>query len=189
MKNLFTIILLLAASFNVFSAPKDKDKTFAEEIAGTWKIKNVQKMQGMVIRTKKYTKDGGDSKAFIKRFKGSIVTFNVDGTIVLVHPTGQKTVTGTWELKSDTKYKVNTGSGSSSNTGHTEAVSIMELKFPTARNYNIDGEYADRQFGMVKVEGKFSIIDPKYMFKFERVVEGDEKKGNDKDDEEEEADK
>jgi len=173
MKNLLTILFLLTVSFSAYSGPKGKGKTLAEEIAGTWTIKNVQKMQGMVIRTKKYTKDGGDPKAYIKRFKGSTVTFNADSTVVLVSPNGKKTVEGTWEFTTDTKYKVNTGSGSSMNTGHTETVTLLVLKFPTGRSYNIEGEYADRQFGMVKMDGKFFIIDPKYMFKFERVAEGD----------------
>ena len=180
MKNLLTILILLTLSLSVYATSKDKDKTLAEEIAGTWTIKNVQKMQGMVIRTKKYTKDGGDPKAYIKRFKGSTVTFNADGTVVLVSPNGKRTVEGTFEFVNDSKYKVNTGSGSDMNTGHSETVTLLVLKFPTGRSYNIEGEYADRQFGMVKVDGKFSIIDPKYMFKFERVKGEEEATGEDK---------
>lgn len=181
MKNLLTILILLTLSLSVYATSKDKDKTLAEEIAGTWTIKNVQKMQGMVIRTKKYTKDGGDPKAYIKRFKGSTVTFNADSTVVLVSPDGKKTLTGTWAFVDDTKYRVKTGTNAPAwDHGHTETVLLLSIKFPTGRSYNIEGEYADRQFGMVKVDGKFSIIDPKYMFKFERVQGEEEATGEEK---------
>ncbi len=171
MKHLLITLLVLAFSINAHAFPKER-KTLAEEIAGTWEIKNVQKMQGMVIRTQKYTKDGGDSKAYIKRFKGCMITFNMDSTVVIVSAVGNKTYEGKWEFIADTKYRVKTGTGAVAwDNGHTESLLNLKITFPTRRGYNIEGEYKSLQFGVKKAKGKFSIVDPKYMFKFEKVEE------------------
>lgn len=177
MKNLLLILFLFLISANTYASPGEEEN----KPVGTWTIKNVQKMQGLVIRTKKYTKDGGDTKAFIKRFKGATITFNADNTVILVTPDGKKTVTGTWEFGS--KMTPNIGGGTPSNPGHSEDVTVLFIKFPTARNYNIDGEYTDKQFG-VSTKGKFFIIDPKYMFRFDKFGT-DRDKEEDKEEEEE----
>lgn len=167
MKNTLIILFLLSFSFSAYSFPKKK--TLAEELNGTWHIKNVQKMSGLAIRTKKYTKDSGDPKAYINRFKGSIVTFNTDSTVVLVTANKKRTLEGRWNVVEDTKYRVKTGTGApSTDHGHTESVTVLSLSFPSARSYNIEGEYQSHQFGVVKVKGHFAIVDPKYVFKFEK---------------------
>lgn len=179
MKNLLLILLLVSFTTNARALPKGE--TLAEQINGTWRIKNVQKMQGMVIRTKKYTKDGGDSKAYINRFKGALITFNQDSTVVLVSPNGKRTVEGKWDFIYDTKYRVKTGTGGPSwDNGHTEDELVMTIKFATSRSYNIEGQYKGQQFNVIKVKGKFVLIDPKYMFKFEKIEEEGDKDKDDK---------
>lgn len=129
-------------------------------------------MQGLVIRTEKYTKDGGDSKAYINRFKGCMITMDTSGKVTLVTANGKRTIEGTWEISADSKYSV----GNKSPGSVTEDFDVFKLKFPTARSYNIEGEYKPNQFGIAKVKGKFAVIDPKYMFKFEKVEAEEETK-------------
>ena len=88
MKNLLIFLFIVACSLDAYSFPKGE--TPAERIMATWRIKNVQKMQGLVVRSEKYTKDGGDAKAYIKRFKGAIITFKEDSTAILVTPYGKR---------------------------------------------------------------------------------------------------
>lgn len=177
----YLVILMMALFTTTISANPFhffKGKTLAEELTGTWKIRNVQKMQGMVIRTKKYTKDGGDPKAYIKRFKGCTITFNADSTVVLVTANGKRTIEGRWEFLDDTRYRVKTGTNAPDwDNGHTKNVLMLSIKFPTARSYNIEGDFRDSQFGLVKVKGLFAIVDPKYMFKFEQEDGQEDKDG------------
>ena len=83
---------------------------------------------------------------------------------------GKRTIEGTWEIGSNTKYRVKAGKNlASGDNSSTEDYQVFTLKFPTARNYNIEGDYRPNQFGLVKVKGKFAVVDPKYMFKFEKT--------------------
>jgi hypothetical protein len=180
MRNLFVILFLFLLSTHAYAFPKGE--SFAERLNGTWQIKNVQKMQGLVIRTQKYTKDGGDPKAFIARLKGCTVTFNMDSTVTLVTANGKKTIEGKWYFGYDTKYRVKTGANAlPGDNGHTEEVSIFKMTFPTARSYNIEGNYDASQFGVGSVKGRFAVIDPKYMFKFKKVDEEVDASGDEDD--------
>lgn len=159
------MIIGVAVTGKVHAAKEDKLKN---ELVGTYTIKNVQKIIG-VVRTKKYTKDGGNPKRYIARFKGSTITFNEDSTVLLVTENGKQQYEGKWGFVTDSKYRVKTGTGAPSwDNGHSEDVLNLEIKFPTAGRYNIVGEFRDEQFGLVKVKGLFAIVDPKYMFKFEK---------------------
>lgn len=104
------VLMLVASSSNSF-AGGDDDKT--KKPVGTWEIKNVQKMMG-AVRTKKYTKDGGDSKKYIQRFKGCIITFTEDNKAKLTTANGKLSYDGTWEIIEDTKYRVKTGTNAPS---------------------------------------------------------------------------
>lgn len=169
-KILVTLTLLLFAIITQATPPRE-EKSLVAELAGTWQIKNVQKMIG-AIRTKKYTKDGGDPKAYIKRFKGCTLNLKADSTVELVSADGKRTYEGKWGFRTDTKYRVKTGTITQPHdNGHTDSLLNLYIELPTARRYNIEGEYRAHQFGLVKVAGKFAVVDTKYMFKFERVDE------------------
>lgn len=177
------LFLLFCLSVSLCAYPQKNKKDPNEKLIGTWKIRNVQKIIGK-IRIKKYEKDNGDPKAYIKRLKNSTVFIYEDGSASIKAPNG-KEYNGTWRFKRASKHIVghnnpatqhqqyatkenwlkNSPNHGSHMTDYTEI--IFTFTEPVgSRRYNMSGAFS----GVKKKGTLFYCTDDKYMFTFRKEL-------------------
>ncbi len=181
MKKLLILLFFLSVSLCAYPQKNKKDPN--EKLIGTWRIHNVQKIIGK-IRIKKYEKDSGDPKAYIKRLKNSTVFIYEDGSASIKTPNG-KEYNGTWHLKGATKYSIGhndpatqhqqraiqeSGSRHNPNLGsHVKDYTEIIFTFTEpvgSRRYNMSGAFS----GVKKKGTLFYCTDDKYMFTFRKKM-------------------
>lgn len=158
-KLLVTALSIFFVITSYADAGEKKIERMKAELIGAWKIEKVKKVSDYAtIRLKKYTRDGGDKKAFITSYIGVEYTFMEDLTLKLKNPNTGKEYIGSWNL-----YEASVRSGD----GYMWVARIViEFDDKAATKYEDDSFLYK-----ISKAGKFSWADSKYRFYFKKLTE------------------